>query len=116
MWCIPVTEHLEQAQYRGGGRRCTLPKGSRKQGTPIHMWCIPVSEQLEQAPYMAGDKKCTLPKHCKKQGTSIHMICIPVPEHYEQAQHMAGEAALYQKRVKHKAFQYICDAFQYLNT
>ena len=80
MWCILVTEHLEQAQYRGGGRRCTLPK------------------------------------ECKKQGTSIHMICIPVPEHYEQAQHMAGEAALYQKRVKHKAFQYICDAFQYLNT
>ena len=57
MWCIPVSEHLEQAQYMAAYRKYTLPKDSKKQGTPIHMWCIPVSERLEhleQAQNMAG--------------------------------------------------------------
>ena len=77
MWCIPVFEHLEQAQYMAGDRKYTLPKGSKKQGTPIHMWCIPVSENFEQAQHMAGDTKCTL-------------LCIPASEHAEQSQYMAG--------------------------
>ena len=67
MWCIPVSEHLEQAQYMARDRKCTLPKASKKQGTPIHMWCILTSEHLEQAPYMAGDRKCTLQKILKNK-------------------------------------------------
>ena len=68
-----------------GDRLGTLPKDSKKQGTPIHSWCIPVSEHLEQAQYMPGDRKCTLPKDSKKQGTPIHIWYIPVSENLEQA-------------------------------
>ena len=74
MWCIPASEHLEQAHYMAGERKCTLLKDSKKQVTPLYMWWIAVSENFKQAQQMAGDRKCTLRKDSKKS-TPIYCIC-----------------------------------------
>ena len=57
MWCIPVSEQLEQAQYMAADRTCMLAKDSKKQGTPVHILTMIVYPQI----FLRGFKK-GLPK------------------------------------------------------